>query len=186
MRPYVGIFETHRDFVFHRRNLTCLPHVPLRGGTQIRYSTQLTRELARTGTTTLSITPLDLSRAAILLIVDRLTWSSRASPIQSGRTSFEFASIRRSSACRKSSSISNGNLGGRPLGLPVARCFFITPPPPPSTRQRIFQLPPSFPTRGTSPIVASRKHPTNSRRLCRETHVIGMREKSFTAGPPSL
>ena len=61
-----------------------------------------------------------------------------------------------------------------------------TPRPPPSPRQQTFQRPPSFHVRGTSPIVASRKHPTNSRRLGRETHVIGMREKSFTTGLPSL
>ena len=137
------------------------------------------RELARTGTTTLSITPLDLNRAAILLIVDRLTWSSCASPIQSGRTNFEFASIRRSSACRKNSSISNGNLGGRPLGLPVARCFFITPRPPPSTRQRIFQLKASQCRKGGD---GDMRHETRDERDVRRKTRDKLRHKTFRLG----
>ena len=130
------------------------------------------RALSFVGTAMLSITPLDLNRKAILLMVDRLTPSSRASSFQAGRTNLVSASIRRSSAFRNRSSISNGILGGRPLGLPVALCFFFmvskgsmildtmglpnknqqntlnhlsenTFLPLASTRQRIFQLQPS-------------------------------------------
>jgi len=61
----------------------------------------------------------------ILLIVDRLTCSSRASPFQSGHANPVSASIRRSSACRTRSPMSNGRLEGRPLGLPVALCFLF-------------------------------------------------------------
>ena len=76
-------------------------------------------------TTTLSINPFALKFGITLLIVDRLTCSSRASPFQSGRANPVVASIRRSSAFRMRSSMSTGSLDGRPLGLPVALCFLF-------------------------------------------------------------
>ena len=80
----------------------------------------------RTGTAMLSKKPERLREAATRLIVERLTWSSRASPFQSGRTMRVAGSMRRSSAASIWSPRSNGNVGGRPLGAPVALCGFLT------------------------------------------------------------
>ena len=90
------------------------------------YSTYAIFDPGRTGTAMLSKNPERLREAATRLIVERLTWSSRASPFQSGRTVRVAGSMRRSSAVSICSQRSNGNDGGRPLGAPVALCGFLT------------------------------------------------------------
>ena len=98
---------------------------PLAGNHAILYSTRETFAPGRTGTMMLSNAPECLRLAITRLMVERLTWSSRASSIQSGVTMRVAGSIRRSSAAKTCSSRSNGSVCGRPLGMPVALCGFL-------------------------------------------------------------
>ena len=97
----------------------------IEGGASL-YSMYEIFDPGRTGTAMLSMNPERFSEATSRLIVERLTWSSRASPFQSGRTVRVAGSMRRSSAASICSPRSNGNDGGRPLGAPVALCGFLT------------------------------------------------------------
>ena len=64
------------------------------------YSTYDIFDPGRTGTAMLSKNPERFKEATSRLIVERLTWSSRANPFQFGRTVRVARSMRRSNASR--------------------------------------------------------------------------------------